>query len=71
MLLDFEIVIVGSVKAVFKDIREGFLRYILKIDNGRLSIPPKALYSQINKAREQIERLTASGRRARAQATGC
>lgn len=54
----------------FKDIREVFLQYVLKIDKGRLGIPTNAVYSQISKARSQIERLTASGRRAKAQATG-
>jgi hypothetical protein len=50
----------------FKDIREVFLQYVLKIDKGRLGIPTNAVYSQISKARSQIELLTASGRRAKA-----
>jgi hypothetical protein len=57
-------------KGYFNDVREAFLQYVLKIDAGRLGIPSNAVYLQINKARAQIERLTASGRRARAQATG-
>jgi hypothetical protein len=57
-------------KSNFNDVREAFLQYVMKIDSGRLGILSNAVYSQINKARAQIDRLTASGRRARAQATG-
>jgi len=56
-------------KGHFNDIREVFLRYVLKIDSGRLGIPPNAVYSQIGNARANMERLTASGRRGRAHAT--
>jgi hypothetical protein len=49
----------------FHNVREAFLRYILKIDSGRLGIPPSALYSQIELARRQIEVLMAGGRRRR------
>jgi hypothetical protein len=52
----------------FPNVREAFLRYILKIDSGRLGIPPNALYSQIELARGRIEALTAAGRRRRARA---
>ncbi|MDP2367236.1 ATP-binding protein [Rhodoferax sp.] len=47
----------------FNDLREAFLRYVIKIDNSRLGIPPNAMYSQISRARATIEGLTASGRR--------
>jgi hypothetical protein len=40
-------------------LREAFLRYVLKIDRGRMGIPPKAVYSQLEMARTQIERLIA------------
>ena len=43
----------------FNDIRDQFLRYILKIDAGRITIPPNDLYEQVQLARKQIERLTA------------
>jgi len=49
----------------FRNVREAFLRYVLKIDSGRLGIPPGALYSQIELARGQIEVLTTGGRRSR------
>jgi hypothetical protein len=39
------------------DMREGFLRYVLKIDAGRIGIPPTPAYSQISSARRQIEAL--------------
>jgi len=47
----------------FNEVREAFLRYILKVDNGRLTIPSNPLYAQIVKARTQIEGLSASNRR--------
>jgi hypothetical protein len=53
-------------KGDFRTVREAFLRYVLKIDSGRLSIPPNALYSQIKLARRRIELLTTAGRRRRA-----
>jgi predicted type IV restriction endonuclease len=56
-------------KGQLNNVREAFLRYVVKIDSGRLGIPSNTLYSQINKARTQIERLTASRRRPRTQAT--
>jgi hypothetical protein len=52
----------------YHNVREAFLRYVLKIDNGRLGIPPNPLYSQIELARRQIEVLTGAGRRRRAKA---
>jgi hypothetical protein len=39
------------------DIREGFLRYALKIDAGRIGIPSTPAYAQISTARRQIETL--------------
>jgi hypothetical protein len=54
----------------FRNVREAFLRYVLKIDSGRLGIPPNALYSQIELARKQIEVLTSAGRRRRGNAAG-
>lgn len=56
-------------RGLFTDLREVFIRYVLKIDSGRLGIPPNAMYSEIDKARAQIEALTAFGRRPRAPAT--
>ena len=53
----------------FHNVREAFLRYVLKIDSGRLGIPPGALYSQIELARGQIEVLTTAGRRSRSMLT--
>jgi hypothetical protein len=55
-------------KGDFHNLREAFVRYVLKIDSGRLGIPPSALYSQIELARRQIEVLTAAGRKKRATA---
>jgi hypothetical protein len=49
-------------KAHFNDIRKVFLRYVLKIDSGRLGIPTNAVYSQISNARANIECLTAPGK---------
>ena len=46
----------------FRDIRDTFLRYELKIDNGRLDIPHNAIYRQIKAARTQIQSLAISGR---------
>lgn len=37
-----------------RDLRETFLRYILKIDSGRLEIPPAVGFGQIKMARAQI-----------------
>lgn len=48
----------------FSDIREQFLRYILKIDSGRITISSNELYAQLKMARTQIERLTSQGTRA-------
>ncbi len=39
------------------EVREVFLHYILKIDNGRFEIPPTRSYSQVKMARAQIEAL--------------
>lgn len=58
----------NMLKGMFNDIREIFLRYVLKIDAGRLSVPPNAVYSQIDKARAQIEVLVTPRRRPRAKA---
>jgi transcriptional regulator CtsR len=44
-----------------RDIRDTFLRYLLKIDNGRLEIPRNAIYAQIQVAQSQIKNLTAPG----------
>lgn len=44
-------------------VRDVFLRYILKIDAGRLALSENAIYTQLNMARAQIEALTARGRR--------
>ena len=42
--------------------RHAFVRYLLKIDAGRLTIPTNAMYKQIGLARRQIELLTPSKR---------
>jgi hypothetical protein len=47
----------------FGDIREQFLRYVLKIDSGRITIASNELYTQLKMARSQIERLTLQGGR--------
>ena len=47
----------------FGDVREQFLRYLLKIDTGRITIPQNELYAQVKMARSQIERLTSRGAR--------
>jgi CRISPR/Cas system CSM-associated protein Csm2 small subunit len=39
------------------EVRLAFLRYLLKIDAGRMTIPASKLYEQINMARNQIQRL--------------
>jgi hypothetical protein len=44
----------------FRDIHDTFLRYVLKIDHGRLDIPQNAIYGQIAAARSQIKNLTRS-----------
>lgn len=46
-------------------LRDTFLRYVLKIDRGRMGIPPSAAYSQLEMAHRQIERLIAPRRRQR------
>jgi hypothetical protein len=45
-----------------RDIGDTFLRYVLKIDNGRLEIPQNAIYTQIKIAQAQIKNLIISGR---------
>lgn len=47
----------------FSDIRELFVRYVLKIDSGRITIPQNELYAQVRMARTQIERLSPRGTR--------
>jgi hypothetical protein len=44
----------------FRDIHDTFLRYVLKIDNGRLEVPQNSIYGQIAVARSQIKNLTRS-----------
>jgi hypothetical protein len=39
------------------EVRDTFIRYILKIDAGRMNIPDNPAYSQVGKARAQIEAL--------------
>lgn len=39
------------------EVRDTFIRYILKIDAGRMNIPANVAYSQVGKARIQIESL--------------
>jgi hypothetical protein len=45
------------------DARETFLRYVLKIDAGRIAIPSNPVYAQMMMARKQLERTTSQGRR--------
>jgi hypothetical protein len=45
------------------DVCETFLRYVLKIDAGRIAIPSNPVYAQMMMARKQLERLTSQGRR--------
>lgn len=47
----------------FNDVRESFLRYILKIDAGRVDVPSNLVYSQIEMARSQVRSLASSRRR--------
>jgi predicted type IV restriction endonuclease len=42
-------------KGKYRDIHDTFMRYVLKIDNGRLEIPQNAIYRQIGVARAQIQ----------------
>jgi hypothetical protein len=44
----------------YPDIRDTFLRYVLKIDNGRLEVPQNAIYAQITVAQSQVKNLTTS-----------
>jgi len=55
-------------KGHFNEVRDAFLRYVLKIDSGRLGIPSAAMYTQIARARAQIDALTVVGKRARSRA---
>jgi hypothetical protein len=50
------------------DVRDGFIRYILKIDAGRVGIPNSRIYSQLRTARRQIEALTSAPRRRQREA---
>jgi hypothetical protein len=40
-----------------EDVRNAFVRYLLKIDAGRVTIPTSKVYDQIGLARRQIERM--------------
>jgi hypothetical protein len=42
-----------------REVGETFIRYLLKIDAGRMNIPCNPAYSQIGKARAQVEALLA------------
>lgn len=46
-----------------REVRETFIRYLLKIDAGRMNVPGNPAYSQIGKARAQIEGLLPRGPR--------
>ena len=41
----------------FSALRDEFLRYLIKIDNGRLTIPTHHLYAEIAKARRMFEQI--------------
>lgn len=43
--------------------REAFLRYVLKVDAGRIAISASAVYGQLRIARKQLERMTSQGKR--------
>lgn len=45
------------------EMRDAFVRYLLKIDSGRVAIAPNRLYSQLSLARRQIERMLPKPRR--------
>jgi hypothetical protein len=44
-------------------LKDAFIRYVLKIDAGRVAIPERPLYEQISLARRQIERMLVGPRR--------
>jgi hypothetical protein len=44
------------------NVRDAFVRYLLKIDTGRVTIPASKVYDQISLARRQIERMIAPKR---------
>jgi hypothetical protein len=44
----------------FRDVQDAFLRYVLKVDSGRLGVPTSKLYLQIEVARGQMQRLAES-----------
>lgn len=45
-------------------LRDTFLRYVLKIDAGRMNVPENPLFDQIRMARRQIEQMLPRQRRA-------
>lgn len=45
----------------FPGLRDEFLRYIIKTDNSRLTIPPQRMYAEIAKARRLFEGMRAPG----------
>jgi Molybdopterin-binding domain of aldehyde dehydrogenase len=49
------------------DVRNAFVRYLLKIDAGRVTIPTTKVYEQIGLARRQIEGMVSPRRGSRAQ----
>lgn len=53
-----------------REIRETFLRYVLKIDGGRLEIPPTRAYAQIKMARSQVDGLLRESKGARGKRAG-
>ncbi|MER8389056.1 ATP-binding protein [Mesorhizobium sp. M1380] len=48
----------------FRDLQDAFLRYVSKVDRGRLGVPANRLYEQIEVARRQIQRLAESPHKA-------
>ena len=44
-------------------LRDAFIRYIMKIDAGRVAIPASSAYEQVILARRQIERMLVGPRR--------
>jgi hypothetical protein len=47
----------------YRDLHDAFLRYILKVDKGRLEVPTNQLYEQVEMARRQIQVLIDSPHR--------
>jgi hypothetical protein len=49
-------------KSSLNELRDALLRYVLKIDAGRVGVPKTALYAQLDMARRQVEGLVSGGK---------